>query len=231
MSCFPNSERFVAALKRFDQVNSEGPHHEPDAEGQMRPKEVLYAERMSACLARVAPEASEAVQLAARAQHLRRWAIPRQDFSLDRAGYHKWRNALKKYHAELAGQLLAEQGYAPALISQVQALVEKKDLARDPEAQLLEDVICLVFLEHYFLDFARQHPEEKVVDIVQKTWRKMTPQGHEWAQQLDLPADAQLLIGKALAEITSAAGRTGMPQRDHLADDDDGGVGDAFLGD
>lgn len=191
--------RLAAALEKFDKVNAEGPQQEADAEGRMWPKEVLYAERMSACLARVAPEASEAVQLAARGQHLRRWAIPRQDFAMDRAGYHQWRNALKKYHAGLAGELLAGQGYEPALIAQVQALVQKQDLTRDPEAQLLEDVICLVFLEHYFLDFARQHPEEKVIDIVQKTWRKMTPQGHAWARQLALPADAQHLIGKALA--------------------------------
>lgn len=199
MPALAPSNRFVAALKKIDEVNSDGPYQETDADGHMWPKEVLYAQRMSACLARVAPGASEAVQLAARGQHLRRWAIPRQDFAMDRAGYHQWRNALKKYHAELAGQLLAAEGYDQTLVARVQALVQKQDLARDPEVQLLEDVICLVFLEYYFLDFARQHPEDKVIDIVQKTWRKMTPQGHEWALQLALPADAQDLIGKALA--------------------------------
>jgi hypothetical protein len=198
MTLSPNSDRFAAALKKFDQVNSDGPHHETDAEGQVWPKEVLYAHRMTACLAQVAPEAPEAVQLAARCQHLRRWAIPRQDFAMDRPGYHQWRNALKKYHAELAGQILAGLGYDQALIARVQALVQKQQLALDPDVQLLEDVICLVFLEHYFLDFAHQHPQEKVIDIVRKTWRKMSPRGHELALRLPLPPEAQALVALAL---------------------------------
>jgi hypothetical protein len=190
--------RFEEAIRRFDEANSEDPNVEV-ADGQSYPKEVLYAQRMTTCLNRVAPEASEAVQLAARCQHIRRWSIPRQAFPMDTAGYHKWRNSLKKYHAELAGQILQEVGYEPALIQQVQQLLQKQQLKTDPEVQLLEDVICLVFLEHYFLDFARQYPEEKVIDIVQKTWHKMTPQGHELALQLNLPSSAQELISKALA--------------------------------
>lgn len=193
------SSRFAAALQSFDTLNAEDPNQETDAAGRVWPKELLYAHRLSACLARVAPEAPEAVQLAARCQHIRRWAVPRQDFPLDRAGYHRWRNTLKQYHAEVAGQVLAEAGYEASIITRVQALLLKKDLARDADVQLLEDVICLVFLEYYFLDFARQHPEDKIIDIVQKTWRKMTPQGHALALQLPLPADAQALVSKALA--------------------------------
>ncbi|PJJ60695.1 DUF4202 domain-containing protein [Hymenobacter chitinivorans] len=195
---FP-SARFTAALATFDAANAEDPNQETDAEGQSWPKELLYGHRMSACLARVAPEAPEPVQLAARCQHIRRWAIPRADFPLDRPGYHQWRNTLKKYHAEVAGQLLTEVGYDEATIGRVQALLQKQQLTRDADMQLLEDVICLVFLEHYFLDFARQHPEEKIIVIVQKTWRKMTPQGHALALQLPLPAEAQALVAKALA--------------------------------
>lgn len=119
---------------------------------------------------------------------------------MTRPGYHQWRNTLKAYHAELAGQLLAGAGYDPATIARVQALVQKQQLARDPDVQLLEDVICLVFLEHYFLDFAARHPEEKVIEIVQKTWPKMTERGHQLALQLPLPAAALELIGKALAK-------------------------------
>ena len=198
MSLVP-AARFAAALAAFDAANAEDPHQETDATGRAWPKEVLYARRMSACLAQVAPAAPETVQLAARCQHIRRWAIPRQDFPLTRPGYHQWRNALKQYHAGLAGQLLAEVGYDAAVIARVQALVQKQHLAHDPDVQLLEDVICLVFLEHYFLDFAHKHAEDKIIDIVQKTWRKMTPQGQARALQLPLPAEALALVGKALA--------------------------------
>ncbi|MCB2379483.1 DUF4202 domain-containing protein [Hymenobacter sp. BT635] len=194
-----STARFTAALERFDAANTEDPNQDTDTEGRSWPKELLYAQRMSACLARVAPEAPEAVQLAARCQHIRRWAIPRHDFPMDRAGYHQWRNTLKKYHADVAGQILTEVGYDEATIARVQALLQKQQLTRDADVQLLEDVICLVFLEYYFLDFARQHPEEKIIDIVQKTWRKMTPQGHALALQLPLPPDAQALVAKALA--------------------------------
>ncbi|UOQ51963.1 DUF4202 domain-containing protein [Hymenobacter cellulosivorans] len=194
-----STARFTAALATFDAANAEDPNQDTDAEGRSWPKELLYGHRMSACLARVAPEAPEAVHLAARCQHIRRWAIPRADFPMDRAGYHQWRNTLKKYHAQVAGELLAEVGYEAATIERVQALLQKQQLSRDADVQLLEDVICLVFLEYYFLDFARQHPEEKVIDIVQKTWRKMTARGHELALQLPLPADAQALVARALA--------------------------------
>ncbi|QKG58630.1 DUF4202 domain-containing protein [Hymenobacter sp. BRD128] len=187
------------AFRLFDAANSADPNLEPNETGELVPKEVLYAQRMSACLARVAPDAPEAVQLAARCQHIRRWSIPRQDFPMTRPGYHQWRNTLKKYHAELAGQLLAQAGYAPELITRVQELVQKLRLKDDPEVQLLEDVICLVFLEYYFLPFAAQHPEEKVLEIVQKTWPKMTARGHALALQLPFSPEARALVEKALA--------------------------------
>ena len=195
----PDTPRLTAAFRLFDAANSDDPNLEPDETGQLVPKEVLYARRMSACLARVAPGAPEAVQLAARAQHIRRWSIPRQDFPLTRPGYHQWRNTLKKYHAELAGQLLAQAGYEPALIARVQELLQKLRLKDDPEMQLLEDVICLVFLEYYFLPFATQHPEEKILEIVQKTWPKMTARGHALALQLPFSPEALALVTKALA--------------------------------
>ncbi|OUJ72885.1 DUF4202 domain-containing protein [Hymenobacter crusticola] len=190
--------RFEEAIRRFDEANSEDPNVEI-ADGKPYPKEVLYAQRMSACLGRVAPDAPEALQLAARCQHIRRWSIPRNAFTMDTAGYHKWRNSLKRLHAELAGQILEAAGYEPETIDRVQQLLQKQQLKTDPEMQLLEDVICLVFLEYYFLDFASQYPEEKVIDIVQKTWRKMTPRGHQLALELDLPPSAQALVAKALA--------------------------------
>jgi hypothetical protein len=193
-----NSTRLAEAFRLFDAANSEDPHLETDDTGQPIAKELLYAQRMSACLARVAPDAPEAVQLAARAQHIRRWHIPRSDYPMTRPAYHQWRNALKKYHAELAGQLMAQAGYEPEPIERVQQLLQKLRLKDDPEVQLLEDVICLVFLEYYFLPFAAQHPEEKVIEIVQKTWPKMTERGHALALQLPFTPEALALVKKAL---------------------------------
>jgi hypothetical protein len=190
--------RLVAAFRLFDAANAEDPTLEPGDDSQPTPKEVLYARRMTACLARVAPNAPEAVQLAARCQHIQRWKILRQDFPLTRPGYHQWRNTLKKFHAELAGQFMAQAGYTPAEIERVQQLVQKLRLQDDPEVQLLEDVICLVFLEYYFLPFAALHPEEKVLEIVRKTWPKMTERGHELALQLPFPPEALALVTKAL---------------------------------
>ena len=195
-----DTARFAEAFRLFDAANSEDPNQEPGPDGQLMPKELLYAQRMTACLDRVAPDAPEAVQLAARAQHIRRWHIPRSAYPLTRPAYHQWRNALKKYHAELAGQLMAQAGYEPEPIERVQQLLQKQRLKDDPEVQLLEDVICLVFLEYYFLPFAAQHPEEKVVEIVQKTWPKMTERGHELALQLPFSPEALALVMKALAQ-------------------------------
>ncbi|MGI4733571.1 MAG: DUF4202 domain-containing protein [Janthinobacterium lividum] len=189
---------FTEAIRLFDAANQEDPNLETSDDGQPTPKELLYAQRMTACLARVAPDAPEVVQLAARCQHIRRWSIPRSDFPMTRPAYHQWRNTLKKYHAELAGQLMAQAGYAPDMIERVQQLVQKLRLKDDPEVQLLEDVICLVFLEYYFLPFAAQHPEEKIIEIVQKTWPKMTARGHALALQLPFTPEALALVSKAL---------------------------------
>jgi hypothetical protein len=193
------SSHLAEAFRLFDAANNEDPNLEPNEAGELVPKEVLYAQRMTACLARVAPDAPVAVQLAARCQHIRRWSIPRADFPMTRPGYHQWRNTLKKYHAELAGQLLTQAGYEPDMILRVQELVQKLRLKDDPEVQLLEDVICLVFLEYYFLPFAAQHPEKKVIEIVQKTWPKMTERGHALALQLPFTPEALVLVNKALA--------------------------------
>jgi len=192
------TERFKRAIALIDAANAEDPHVEQE-QGQAFPKEVLYARRMSACLNQVAPQASEALRLAAHGQHIRRWVLPRRNFPMDTQGYNKWRNSLKKLHAQDLGRILEEVGYEPEIIERVQFLVQKRQLKIDEEVQLLEDVVCLVFLQHYFLDFAAQHPEEKVIDIVRKTWNKMTGRGRELALGLDLPAQAKELVGKALA--------------------------------
>ena len=190
-------QRFAAAIARFDTANAKDPNLE-QIDGQTRPKELVYAERMTDWLARLAPDAPEPVQLAARSQHICRWQIPRSNYPLGLDGYNQWRRTLYKFHADTAAEILKEVGYDNETIERVKTLLQKKRLKLDPDVQLLEDVICLVFLENHFADFSQQHNPDKVVDIVRKTWRKMSPQGHEAALTLELSPDAAALVGKAL---------------------------------
>ncbi|GAA5218096.1 DUF4202 domain-containing protein [Corallincola platygyrae] len=185
-------------LEAIDQVNSQDPNLEICYEVEV-PKELLYGQRMSERLAQFEPGASEHLQIAARAQHIKRWAVPRSDYPMDRAGYQKWRVGLGKMHAELAGELMAEQGYGADDIARTQQLLRKEKIKRDPECQALEDVICLVFLEYYFEDFAAKHTEEKLIGIVKKTWAKMSDRGHEEALKLPLSEAMLTLVNKALA--------------------------------
>lgn len=189
-----NAGRFDAAIARFDAAHAEDP--QKDAAGQ--PQELVYAQRMSAWLAKLAPDACEALRLAARCQHIRRWAIRRGDYPEGAAGYRQWRIDEAAAHAVVAREMLEKAGYDEPAIERVQALVRKERLKLDADTQLLEDVGCLVFLEHYFAEFARKHDEAKLVDILRKTWRKMSPRGHEAALGLDLPAPLRGLVEKAL---------------------------------
>lgn len=192
------SNRFRQAVEQFDSINRKDPNRE-SFQGSTCPKELLYAQRMTACLRRLAPDASEALCLAARCQHIARWQIPRSDYPMDRRGYHQWRTTLNRFHAEKAGEILHALGYDDETITRVQGFLLKKHLKNDPEMQLLEDVICLVFLESYFSDFSKKHDENKMIAIVQKTWKKMSARGHVAALQLDLPPVDLALIKKALS--------------------------------
>ena len=189
--------RFDDAIRMFDQANAEDPNTEV-INGQPMAKELLYGQRMSARLAVFAPDGPETVKLAARAQHIRRWEVPRDTYPEGRAGYLKWRTDLYKRHAEIAGEIMGDVGYDAEPIDRVQTLLRKRGLKTDPDVQLMEDIICLVFLEHYFHDFARKHDEEKLISIVQKTWNKMTEQAHEVALQLDYAPDDVAVIQKAV---------------------------------
>ncbi len=193
-----DADRFRAAVERLDAANREDPNRET-FEGREYPKELLYALRMTAWLERLEPGASEELRLAVRGQHLCRWKIPRDQYPKGRKGYIQWRTTLAKFHAQWAAEILRQVGYDEGTISRVQALLRKERLKSDPEAQLLEDAACLVFLEHYFLDFSRQHEEEKVVDILRKTWKKMSPRGHKAALEMALPPEGSTLIEKALS--------------------------------
>ncbi len=192
-----NSGRFEEAIAAFDGLNEEDPN-EVVVEGQRYPRELLYAQRMTDCLMQFKPDASEALKLAARSQHIQRWKIPRSEYPMTRVGYKRWRNQLMHFHADTAGNIMEKVGYDAESIEQVQNLLKKRGLQSNPDAQTLEDVICLVFLENYAADFAAKHEEEKMLDILRKTWKKMSAQGHAAALALSLPAPVQQLVEKAL---------------------------------
>ncbi len=197
-----NLQRFEQAIALFDAANSEDPNREA-ADGRDWPKELLYAHRMTEMLERFAPEASEAVRLACRAQHIQRWKIPRKDYPMTPEGYQRWRTTLYKFHAELAGKFMREAGYDEDMIERVMKVVGKRGLKVNPETQVMEDVVDLVFIEYYMLGFASQkteYSEEKWLDIIRKTWRKMSDQGHAFAVsgKLKLPEALLPLILKAV---------------------------------
>jgi hypothetical protein len=196
MAKLSNLERAFAAI---DDANAADPRTIA-VDGTPLPYELVYGRRMTAVLTSFAPASAPALQIAARAQHLERWAIPRTDYPMDRTGYLTWRNDQKKRHATRAGEILDLLGFSAETIERVQFLLEKKQLKRDTDTQTLEDVICLVFLQHYALEFAGAHPEEKVIDILQKTWGKMSEAGQTAALELDLPAAVGTLVKKALGD-------------------------------
>jgi Domain of unknown function (DUF4202) len=180
-------ERLRSALEAIDAANADDPQTIV-VRGARRPKERAHAELVSEWIARLAPEASEALQLAGRAHHLRRWAIPRAGYPEGREGYLRWRRALQDLHAEEASAILAEHGYDEPTIRRVADLLHKRGLARrDAEAQVLEDALCLVFLETQYREIAERLVEEKLLDVTAKTLRKMSPRAIELA--LELPLD------------------------------------------
>ncbi|MRI00175.1 DUF4202 family protein [Kriegella sp. EG-1] len=193
-----NSEKMQRAFQLFDAANSEDPNSEV-YKNKSYPKELLYAIRMTDQLNAFEKNASEPLQLTVRCQHICRWEIPRESYDMNREGYLCWRQELKKFHAKKAQSILEEVGYSEEIIAKVKFLLEKKQLKKNEETQTLEDVVCLVFLEHYFEPFAAKHPEEKTIDILQKTWRKMSDKGHEAALKLPLSKNSVALVLKAIS--------------------------------
>ncbi len=194
-----DTKRFEATFAAFDAANAEDPNID---DGQ--PKELLYARRMSDMLTRFAPDASEAVRLAVRAQHIQRWKTPRSNHPMDRQGYLQWRSGLYKFHAETAGRIMRETGYDEEMVGRVMAAVGKKGIKANAETQLLEDVTDLVFLEHYLTGFAARHPdydEAKWLEILRKTWLKMSQAARDFvlAGKVSLPDTLRPLILKAVS--------------------------------
>jgi hypothetical protein len=192
-----SKDRLSKTIAAIDQANGEDPNTE-FWQGQKTPKELLYSVRMSHWLAKLDPSPSAARQIAARAQHIRRWTVAREDFPAGREGYLRWRTFLYRFHADQAEAILRETGYDGETIALVRKMVGKQGIKRDPDVQLLEDVACLVFLEHYFPAFAEKHDEEKMIGIVRKTWKKMSDLGHSAALTLQLPEELAAVVAKAL---------------------------------
>jgi hypothetical protein len=195
-----NQEHFNRALALFDAANAEDPNQD---EGQ--PKELLYGRRMSDMIGRFAPEASEAAQLAVRAQHIQRWKVPRDSYPMTKEGYHAWRTGLYTFHANTAAELMRQAGYDDAMIAQVKKAVAKRGIKVNPDTQLLEDIANLVFIEHYMLAFAQSKPdydEEKWLGIIRKTWQKMSKDAQAFALsgKIRLPEALVPLITKAISQ-------------------------------
>jgi hypothetical protein len=185
--------RFEAALGRFDEENSRDLNR-VDVDGKLQPRELVYARWLTDWVLRLSPQASEELRLAARCQHLCRWAIPRDKYPMTRPGYLQWREALKRFHAEKAGEILQELGYPQVTTTRVQRLNLKKDFPQDAETRVLEDALCLVFLEHQLPELAAKQSEDKILEVLRKSWKKMTPVAHAAALALRYrPADKALL--------------------------------------
>jgi uncharacterized protein DUF4202 len=194
------SARFAQAIAAIDAANA-CDLNRIEVEGRLEPAELVYGQRMSEALARMAPDASEHLRIAVRGQHIERWTSPRRSFPEGRVGYLRWRNALKEFHARRLGEIMASAGYGADAVARVGALVRKERLKSDLESQMLEDVACVVFLQHYLGDFMHKTDEDKLAGILAKTWNKMSALGHRHALTLDLPATVPGLLERGLANL------------------------------
>lgn len=193
-----DAERLTEAIYRFELANRRDPNQEME-DGAMYPRELLYARRLSGWVLKLCSDASEELRLAAHCQHICRWEIPRNTYEMTRAGYLKWRSDLKKFHALKAGEILREVGYPEEVIARVQALNLKKNFPTDPESRVLEDALCLVFLQFQFADLAAKTDDNKLINALQKSWQKMTPAAHAEALKLSFGPRESDLLKRALA--------------------------------
>ena len=187
------NEKFLSALRRFDAENSRDPNSENG-----RPRELLYAQRLTDWVLKLCPDASEPLRLAARSQHICRWESPRENYPMTRAGYLKWRADLKKFHAQKSGAILREAGYDDDTIRRVQDLNLKKNFPADAECRVLEDALCLVFLEFQFAALAAKSDEKKMINALRKSWEKMTEAARAEALKLNFGERERKLIAVAL---------------------------------
>jgi hypothetical protein len=185
-------------LNAIDTIN-EADTNVTVVDGISQPKELVYGRYMTACLEKYWPEADENLQIAVRAQHVKRWQLKRADFPIGKQGYLTWRKALGLFHAATAKAVMLAHGYSDLDAEATAVIIRKQNLKSSSNSQTLEDVACLVFLQYYFDEFAAKHKEDKIIRIVQLTWRKMSTKGQEIALSLNLPPHLAQLVGKALA--------------------------------
>ncbi len=190
-------DKYARTMALIDQANKQDPNLET-REGERVAKEWLYSERMTVWLDRLEPDAPDILRIAARAQHICRWMIPRDSYPRTRAGYLQWRTQLYSFHAEKTAEIMQQTGYDEIQIEQVKKIIRKRGLKKEAFAQTIEDVACLVFLESYFADFANEYDEEKIISIVQKTWKKMSTRAQQAALEMELPNAVSALVQKAL---------------------------------
>lgn len=191
---------FEAVIEAIDEANAESPR-KITVDGIERSYENVYSERMSRTLEQMYPEASELLRIAARAQHIRRWDIPRSDFPTGPKGYNQWRKTCREHHAEIMQGIMSANGYSDDEIEQVGMYLKKEKLKKNDDSQALENVVDVVFLEYYWDEFVEKFPQyddDKLIDIVGKTLLKMSSHGHQTALALDLPPDTLRIVGAAL---------------------------------
>jgi hypothetical protein len=198
-----DTERFRNAIAAIDAANAEDPNT-IRVRGLERQKELAHAELVSEWVRRLRPQASEALLLAARAHHIRRWTVPRSSYPDGRGGYLRWRRDLHEMHATETANILRAHGYDQETIDRVARIVRKENLAGDLDVQALEDALCLVFLETQLHDLARQLDEDRMADVLQKTWRKMSDEGKRLALGIAVDDADRALLKRALAELRSA---------------------------
>ncbi|RUR29844.1 DUF4202 domain-containing protein [Vreelandella nanhaiensis] len=192
------TNRLEQVINALDHLHGEDPQH-VDLDGEPIAAELLYAQRMSTLLATLNQAPGECLQIAVRAQHLQRWQVPRDAYPEGRVGYLTWRRDQGIRAGDTVAQLMNEAGYSAEDTQRVATLINKKGLGRDPDVQALEDCACLVFLENYFADFSRKVEHDHMLRIIQKTWRKMSPQAHELALTLPMSDDSAALVKEALS--------------------------------
>ena len=191
-------DRFEEAIRRFDEENARDPNIEV-VKGDPQPRELIYSRWLTEWVLKLCPAAGEGLRLAARCQHLSRWQSPRDSYPMTRAGYLQWRAELKKFHAQKSGEILHAVGYDDKMIRRVEELNLKTNFPQDPESCVLEDALCLVFLERQFADLARKTADEKMINALQKSWKKMTPAAHAQALMIHFGPHEKGLIERALA--------------------------------
>lgn len=202
-----NQQMLENALALYDAANSKDPNLNME-DGEEVPKELLYSKRMLDMLSRFIPDAGDVAKLSVAAQHIERWKSPRSDYPMNRKGYHLWRTNLYKFHAETAATYLADAGYDEETIERVKLAIGKKDLKTNDDTQVVEDIAALTFIEHYMTAMYEKftdYDEDKWIDIIIRTWKKMSPAGREFALSgsVKLPEGLVPVIQKALAKAAA----------------------------